>query len=276
MMHRIAKCRMASAPPVVLSIAGSDSSAGAGVQADLKTISALGGYGVCAVTSVVSEAPGKVSRIQHLDPALISDQIQVLDGAFPIAAAKTGMIGNRDQLEHIIRAWSPLAGRGVPLVVDPVMIATSGTRLMDEEAMALMASGLFPVARVITPNLDEAAALLRSKISSRAEMEQGAHELERRHGCAVLVKGGHLSGDAVSDVLVVKGESRWYESRRIPGVRTHGTGCTLSAAIATGLAQGRSLDDAVARAKQFVSAAIADFHRWGQTDALNHFAQPRV
>ena len=270
---------MLSAPPCVLTIAGSDSSAGAGVQADLKTITALDCYGLTAVTCVVSEIPGKVSRIQPLDGEMVADQIRLLGEAFPIAAAKTGMIGGRAQMEAVIGAWRPLAVRGLPLVVDPVMIATSGARLLDEDAVQMMERELFPLARVITPNLDEARALFGGLIDSPEAMERAAHGLSQRHGCGVLLKGGHLGGEEARDVLVHEGGVTWFASPRVPAVRTHGTGCALSAAIACELAQGRTLVEAVGEAKAFISAAIVEHFRWsggrGEIDALNHFATRR-
>ncbi len=255
---------------MVLSIAGSDCSSGAGAQADLKTFSALGCYGLTALTAVVAEVPGKVERIELLDAKMVEAQIRTLDGAFPIAAAKTGMLGGRQQIDAVICAWESLAKRDVPLVVDPVMVATSGARLMDEDALELLISGLFPLAKLITPNLAEAAALLGKNITTRSEMEAGASELMQRHGCAVLLKGGHLIGDDAPDVLVTENEIYWIEGKRIHGVRTHGTGCTYSAAITAGVARGLSLIEAVRQAKLFVSAAISQHFRWGDVDALNH------
>ncbi len=256
-------------PPVVLSIAGSDCSSGAGVQADLKTFSALGCYGLTALTAVVAEVPGKVECIKLIEAEMVAAQIRTLAGAFPIAAAKTGMLGGRLQIEAVIRAWEPLASRGVPLVVDPVMVSSSGTRLLDEDAMERLVGGLVPLAKLITPNLAEAAVLLESSITNKSEMEAGAKELVRRHKCAVLLKGGHLIGDDVSDVLVDAGEVHWIQGRRIHGVRTHGTGCIYSAAIAAGLAQGLSLLEAVRQAKRCIMGAISGHLRWGGMDALN-------
>ncbi len=260
---------MNSSPPVVLTIAGSDCSSGAGIQADLKTIHALGCHGLTALTSVVAEVPGRVSRIQLLDPDIVAEQIRVLAEAFPVAAAKTGMLGGRAQLEAVISAWQPLGARGVPLVVDPVMVATSGSRLLDETAVVSLMERLFPLAALITPNLAEAAVLLGREINTTGEMEAAARELSARHHCAVLLKGGHLSGAEASDILVQDGVATWFEGRRIPGVRTHGTGCTLSAAIAAGLGKGLALREAVRLGKRFVTAAIAGHFRWGEVDALN-------
>lgn len=259
-------------PPCVLTIAGSDSSSGAGIQADLKTITALGGYGLNAVTSVVSEVPGKVSMFQTLPAELISDQIHVLFDGFPVAAAKTGMLGGIDQVQAVVAAWVTI-GKKVPLVIDPVMVATGGGRLLAEDAVDAVKTLLFPLARVITPNMDEAAVLWGRPVTTRAEMEACGHDLSSEHRCAVLVKGGHLEQDAAADVLCHMGKAKWFETERIPGVKTHGTGCTYSAAIATGLAKGLLLEDAVREAKWFVSRAISQHFAWGSVHALNHLQQ---
>jgi hydroxymethylpyrimidine/phosphomethylpyrimidine kinase len=263
--------------PVVLSIAGSDSSCGAGVQADLKTIAALGGYGLNALTSVVSETPGRVSQVRLLDAAFIVDQMRVLFGGFPIAAAKTGMLGGRDQVQAVAQTWIKLGHGRIPLVVDPVMIATSGGKLLEDDAVCSLIDELLPLASLITPNLDEARVLWEREVSSTEAMEACALELSTRFDAAVLVKGGHLQG-AAADVLCHEGEIFWHTAPRTHGVRTHGTGCTFSAAIATGLAQEMGLNEAVAAAKEFVSRAIAQHFSWQSAGAdpvhaLNHLLQ---
>ncbi len=262
--------------PVVLSIAGSDNSAGAGAQADLKTFSALGCYGVTAITCVVAEVPGKVSAIYSIPAEIVAEQIRLLFGAFPVAALKTGMLYSREIIAaacDVLEACAP----SVPLVVDPVMIATSGDRLLQDDAITLYRERLFPRAAVVTPNLDEARALLGRDIVSVAEMQAAGRELASRHGCAWLIKGGHLRGNTATDVLVTaSGEVHEFHAPFVPGVSTHGTGCTTSAAIAAALAHGVPLRDAVAEAKKFVHNAIAGFLRWERdgktTDALHHFA----
>lgn len=264
-------------PPPVLSIAGSDSSCGAGVQADLKAISALGGYGLNALTSIVSETPGLVSQVRLMDAEFIVDQMRVLFGGFPIAAAKTGMLGGQAQVRAVAAAWRQLGHGRIPLVVDPVMIATSGGKLLEDSAVRTLIDELLPLATMITPNLDEARVLWEREVSSVEEMEACAQELSGRLGTAVLVKGGHLKGDA-ADVLCADGRLSWHTAPRTPGVRTHGTGCTFSASIATGLAHGLALNEAVAQAKQFVSRAIAQHFVWqsagaGPVHALNHLQQ---
>lgn len=262
-----------SSPPVVLTIAGSDSSCGAGAQADLKTISALGGYGLNALTSVVSETPGHVSSMRLLDPEIIADQMRVLFRAFPIRASKTGMLGGRAQVEAVVAQWKTL-GDGLPLVVDPVMVATGGGKLLEDDAVECITSQLLPMARLITPNMDEARVLSGKIIHTRDDMAACAVKLSARFGAAVLVKGGHLENDDAADVLCDAGELHWFSSPRTAGVQTHGTGCSYSAAIATGLANRLPLFEAVAQAKQFISRAIAGHFVWrtsaGKVHALNH------
>lgn len=268
---------MPAAPPVVLTIAGSDSSCGAGAQADLKTIAALGGYGVNALTSVVAETPGHVSSVRLLDPEFIADQLRVLFAAFPIRAAKTGMLGGRAQAEAVVAHWTALGKNGPSLVVDPVMVATAGGRLLEDDAVEYITTHLLPLACLITPNMDEAQVLSGKTIRTREDMAACATELSHRHGTAVLLKGGHLADEDAADVLCDGGELRWFSAPRTHGVHTHGTGCAYSAAIATGLAKGLCLHDAVDEAKQFISHAIASHLAWqtnaGEVHALNHFGQ---
>lgn len=254
--------------PCILTIAGSDSSCGAGIQADIKTIAALGGYGLNALTSVVSEVPGLVSKVQLLDIAMIIDQIEVLLRGFPVKAIKTGMLGGLDQTRAVVRTLP----REVPLVVDPVMVATGGGRLLAEDAIQAVKHELLPLATVITPNMDEAEVLWERPVRTRDDMLACARDLHEQCGAAVLVKGGHLSGDA-SDVLWHDGTAQWFESPRVEGVHTHGTGCSYSAAIATGLGKGLPLAQAVREAKVFIHRAIAQHHAWGNVHALNHLQQ---
>lgn len=268
---------MPAAPPVVLTIAGSDSSCGAGAQADLKTISALGSYGLNALTSVVSETPGKVSAIRLLDPEIIADQMRVLFAAFPIRAVKTGMLGGRAQVEAVVAQWKMLGETAPPLVVDPVMVATGGGKLLEDDAVDFITAHLLPLARVITPNMDEARVLSGKTILTRDDMAACATQLSTRYSTAVLLKGGHLENDDAADVLCDGGELHWFSAPRTHGVHTHGTGCAYSAAIATGLAKGLRLHEAVDAAKQFISRAIATHLAWqtdaGKVHALNHLGQ---
>lgn len=262
-------------PPPVLSIAGSDCSGGAGVQADIKAISANGGYALTALTSVVSETPGLVSQIRLLDGDFITDQIRVLFGAFPIRAAKTGMLGGAEQVHAVATAWREYSG-DIPLIVDPVMVATSGGRLLKDEAIEALVGELLPRAALITPNIDEAAVLWGHAVTTREEMAACSAELASRFGTSVLLKGGHLVGDIAADVLVTPNGVSWYESPRTHGVHTHGTGCTYSSAIAALLACGHEMPAAVALAKNYVSRAISQHFDWQDAKvralhALNHF-----
>lgn len=261
--------------PVALSIAGSDNSAGAGIQADLKTFSALGVYGLTALTCVVAEIPGKVSAIYPVDPIVIEQQIRLSFEAFPVAAIKTGMLHSESGVRAVLRAIESLNPR-VPLVVDPVMLATAGAQLLDPVALEACRSGLFHRAAIVTPNLDEASVLVGRSVKSRGEMSEAGRTLAQEYGSAFLIKGGHLREEQAADVLVwADGKEEWFEAPYVHGVSTHGTGCTLSAAIAAGLASGLSLKQSVARAKSFLTRAIAARLRWvlpeRETDALHHF-----
>ena len=279
--------------PVVLSIAGSDNSAGAGIQADLKTMSALGVYGVTAITCVVAEVPGKVSAIQPIEREIVKEQIRLLFAAFPIAAVKTGMLYSREIISAVCdalesasvgagpsEAHDPKSGSGVrcPLVVDPVMIATSGDSLLQPDAIALYRERLMPMAQLVTPNLDEAAALAGRPLRSIDEMRVAGEELVAKFGTAFLVKGAHLRESSATDLLITRTGGHEFAAPFVPEVSTHGTGCTYSAAIAAHLGRGLPLVDAVREAKTFVSAAISNFLRWQHagttTDALHHFSKP--
>lgn len=247
--------------PVMMTIAGSDCSAGAGLQADLKAAHAMGAFALTAVTCVVSEAPGLVRGIQEVDPALVADQVRINLEHFPVAAVKTGMLYS----PAIVRAvHEALKGSRIPVVVDPVMIATAGDRLMREEAVAVYEELLLPEAALLTPNLDEAAVLLRAPSNPvREELPEAASRLAVRYGCPVLLKGGHLEGDC-RDVLAgpdgrILGE---WTRPRVQDVSAHGTGCSLSSAIAARLSAGDGLVSAVERGLDFIAAAIRDHVRW--------------
>ncbi len=258
-------------PPVALTVAGSDNSAGAGVQADLKTFTAHGVYGLTAVTCVVAEVPGRVAAIQAMTPEIVRQQIELSLDAFPVAAMKTGMLWSRAIIDVLTEAHRALP----PLVVDPVMVASSGDSLLEADAVAAYRERLFPLATLVTPNLDEARVLLGRSVGTLAEMAAGGGELSARYGTAFLMKGGHLDGDEAVDLLCLPdGETVEYRAPFTRGVSTHGTGCTYSAAITAGLAQGLELRRAVAQAKRYVSVAVANFFRWQygkkNIDALNH------
>jgi hydroxymethylpyrimidine/phosphomethylpyrimidine kinase len=262
-------------PPVALTIAGSDSSAGAGIQADLKTFSALGVYGLTAVTCVVAETPRRVSRIEAVSAKIVREQIEILAESFPIAAIKTGLLYSPELVETVARALADLSGKSrkrLPLVIDPVIAATSGDRLLQPRAIKLYESKLFPLATLITPNLDEAGRLLGQKIKDRQSMEKAARALARKYRTSILLKGGHLVGDDAVDLLFSGGKIREFSSPFVRGVATHGTGCTYSAAITAGLASGLSLEDAIGRAKKFVTAAVMRHFRWTSSSGKNLYA----
>ena len=243
---------------MVLSIAGSDCSAGAGIQADLKTMTALGLYGTTAVTCVVAERPGRVMSITPLPPAQVAEQIRLVAEAFPIAAVKTGMLYSKAIIEAVEIALRPLLAAGIPLVVDPVMVASTGDALMNKSALGALEK-LIARATLVTPNRDEAETFLGRMISTLREQKAAARELaEKFGGPAVLVKGGHLRGTMAVDVLATAsgGKAAYFRAPRIAGVDPHGTGCTYSAAITAGLGKGLSMEGAIRNAKKFMTRAI--------------------
>lgn len=261
------------APPVALTIAGSDNSCGAGAQADLKTFSAMGVYGLTAITCVVSEIPGYVERVQAVRPEVLRSQIRILFEAYPVAAVKTGMLYSRALLRVVSEELADRLGV-FHLVVDPVMVASSGDPLLEKSAIRAYEEELLPLADVITPNLDEAAVLLGRKIRGRAEMCEAACELRAKYGAAVLLKGGHLKSREAVDVLCDGRGTREFVMPRLARRETHGTGCTLSAALAAGLARGLGLVAATGRAKKYLHRAIGRQFEWrrprGRVAALNH------
>jgi len=263
--------------PVALTIAGSDSSAGAGIQADLKTFSALGVYGLTAITCVVAETPGKVSRIEPISAEIVHEQIAVLARNFPIAAAKTGLLCSGEIIEAVARGIDLLRkiDNHIPLVVDPVTVATSGDMLLAPEAMKIYERELFPIATLLTPNLEEAGKLIGEPIRDLEAMRKAGKQLQQKYAVSILLKGGHLVRDDAIDLLFAGDKISEFSAPFVRGVATHGTGCTYSAAITAALASGLSLKAAVRRAKKFVTASIAQRLRWksksGENiDALNH------
>jgi hydroxymethylpyrimidine/phosphomethylpyrimidine kinase len=259
--------------PVVLTIAGSDNSGGAGIQADLKTFTTLGVYGTSAVTCVVAEHPGRVLNITPLPPARVADQVRLVLEAFPVAAIKTGMLYSAEIIGAVTRAIAPALKRGVPLVVDPVMVASSGRVLMKPEAIRALRK-FMKLATVVTPNRDEAALLWGAAIGDLKALDEAARALAKTlGGPAVLAKGGHLKTGMAVDVLVTaEGKLRRFAVKRIAGVDPHGTGCTYSAAIAAGLARGLSLEAAVGLGKRFITRAIRRRFVVGKYQLLNHLA----
>lgn len=257
--------------PVYLSIAGSDCSAGAGAQADLKTGFALGCYPLTALTCVVSEVPGRVSSIHPLPADFVRDQIELCLSTYDVRAVKCGMLYSPDIVRAVARALEKVHFSGA-LIIDPVMIATAGDPLMQQGAVRVYEETLFPRATVLTPNCDELAALLsRPAPRTAAELESAARGLVARYGCAVLAKGGHLHGDRCTDLLIERGGTlHTWEHPRVSGISTHGTGCTLSSALAAHLAIGHTLPEASARALRYTAHTIAASHRLGALFALNH------
>jgi hydroxymethylpyrimidine/phosphomethylpyrimidine kinase len=244
---------MSTAKPVALSIAGSDPSGGAGIQADLKTFHQFGVYGEAVITLVTVQNTRGVERMECLAPDLVADQIRAVIGDIPPAAAKTGALGNRG----IIEAVAGLAASFVfPLVVDPVISSKHGAALLEADAIDALKTRLLPYTFLLTPNLEEAALLTGEEVRNIVDMRKAAEKLSALGPRAVLVKGGHLGNGDATDILFYQGEFREFTSPRIATRNTHGTGCTLSAAITAGLACGCDLPEAVERAKRYVTAAI--------------------
>jgi len=262
--------------PVALTIAGSDNSAGAGIQADLKTFTHFRVYGQTAVTCVVAEVPGNVSRIQPVDLEVIRDQLSLSLEYYPVRAIKTGMLFSAEIVDLVCDAIECLALRPA-LVVDPVMTAGSGEPLLQSGAIERYLDRLFPLASVVTPNLDEAALLLGRRISAAEELPGATAELARRHGVPFLVKGGHLPGSSAIDWLVAGDRAIRISAPYHTKIATHGTGCTFSAALTANLALGKDLEEAAQAAKNYVNRAISASLRWtgsrGEVSALNPWVQ---
>ena len=237
-----------------LSIAGSDSSGGAGIQADIKTMSANGVYAMTAVTALTAQNTTGVTDILDSTPAFLSAQLDaVFTDIFP-DAVKIGMVSSAELISVIAQKLRQYGARHI--VVDPVMVATSGSRLLREDAVEALKTELLPLAEVATPNIPEAEILADMPIRTPADMEAAARKISEQYGCAVLCKGGHDLNDA-NDLLWKDGAGYWFNGRRINNPNTHGTGCTLSCAIAANLAKGMALEDAVRRAKEYISGALA-------------------
>ena len=263
--QRRRRSERAATIPIALTIAGSDCSAGAGIQADLKTFSAFGVYGLTAVTCIVAEIPRKVSRMEPVTARMVREQIGVLLENFRVGAIKTGLLCSADIVSAVAQAiqnTKEKMARPMPVVVDPVMIATSGDNLLGPGAVESYKNKLFPLATLITPNLDEAAALLETTIKDRKQMENAAKALAKKYCASILLKGGHLRGNKAIDVLFHNGELKEFSAPFVRGVETHGTGCTYSAAITAGLASGLSLGQAIKRAKKFVTDSIKRSFHW--------------
>ena len=256
--------------PVALTIAGSDSGGGAGIQADLKTFAAIGVFGTTAITCITAQTPSEVTAIEAVDPELVRQQIRAVSNGFPIAAAKTGMLYSAEIIKAVAQAD---INHGIPiLVVDPVMVAASGARLLKSDAVEALGHELLPKARVVTPNLPEAEILCGYPISNRDDLGRAARTIGEKFDIACVVKGGHLAGDDVYDVLFEDGDVRYFARPRVPANETHGCGCMFSAALTAYLAQGELLSDAVRSAKELVSRALETAPRIGHHYPLNFSA----
>jgi hydroxymethylpyrimidine/phosphomethylpyrimidine kinase len=260
---------MSKAKPVALTIAGSDPSGGAGVQADLKTFHQFGVYGEAVITLITVQNTRGVQRVECLAPDLVTDQIRAVITDIPPAAAKTGALGSR----AIIEAVAALARDfSFPLVVDPVMVSKHGAPLLVADGVEAMKTFLLPNVFLLTPNLEEASLLAGAEVHDLTGMRQAAQKLASMGPQAVLVKGGHLGGDP-TDILFYRGEWTEFTTPRIETRHTHGTGCTLSAAITASLASGHDLQEAIRRAKRYVTEAIRNNPGLGSgSGPLNHHA----
>jgi hydroxymethylpyrimidine/phosphomethylpyrimidine kinase len=263
-------------PPVAVTIAGSDSSAGAGIQADLKTFTYFRVFGQSVVTCIVAEVPGKVQRIQAVEVETVRDQLILSLEYFPVSAIKTGMLYSKEIIGAVCDILEAIPIEKRPsLVVDPVMISSSGDRLLKTDALELYLHRLFPLATVVTPNLDETAIIYGQTVGAAAELERIGPELVRRYGTAFLLKGGHWPGDLAIDYLATESGVLRLSEPFVTAKSTHGTGCTLSAALAAGLALGDDLQAAAHRAKVFITRTIAGSMTWsgehGPVSALKHW-----
>jgi len=236
-----------------LTIAGSDSGGGAGIQADLKTFSALGVFGTSVITAITAQNLSGVSAVQAIDPEVVQKQLQAVLEGFPIKAVKTGMLFSAEIIEAIAQTLSNYSD--IPLVVDPVFAATSGSKLIRDDAVRYLQEKLFPLAVLITPNIPEAEILLDEKIKNRHALGHAAQKLFERFNVPVLMKGGHLTDTAV-DILVDAEGMVPFASKFVSGVNNHGSGCTLASAIAAALAKGESLRQAVKTAKTYITNAL--------------------
>lgn len=237
----------------ILSIAGSDSGGGAGIQADIKAITCLGGFAMTAVTAITVQNTTGVSAIHGVPPEIVAGQIRACIDDIGVDAIKIGMLGSAGTIVAVAEA---LAGVTAPIVLDPVMVAKGGAALIDEEAVWALMERLLPLARIITPNVPELSALTETEIADEADALLAAQELLNAGPRAVLAKGGHLDGEVVTDWLVTRQGNRGFSDARIATRHSHGTGCTLASALACGLGQGLALEVAVARARAFVRQGL--------------------
>jgi len=255
--------------PVALTIAGSDSGGGAGIQADLKTFAALGVHGASAVACLTAQNPKRVLAVKPCSPKMLRRQIEAVFGELKPGAVKTGMLFSKENVRVVASFFK---NEKCPLIVDPILISTSGAKLLKPAAIKLLREKLLPLAALVTPNLGEAEILTGEKISSIRQMRAAAKKIHSRFGCAVLVKGGHLkSAQEATDVFYDGETELLLTAPFVKGVRTHGTGCTYSAAICAALALGNDLPRAVQIGKRFVTAAISNSYKIGKHFALGNF-----
>lgn len=247
----------------VLIVAGSDSGGGAGIQADIKTVTMLGGYAATAVTALTAQNTLGVFGVVPVEPDFVAEQMQLVLTDIGADAIKTGMLGSAGVIEAVAKTVERLA-TGVPLIVDPVMIAKGGAPLLEPAAREVLARRLLPLCALVTPNVPEAEALTGLELGSVDDLGRAADRLLGLGAAAVLVKGGHLPGESVVDLLrTADGAEHRFESPRLSTTNTHGTGCTLASAVAAGVAEGFTLADAVRRAHDYVHAAIASAPGYG-------------
>lgn len=264
-MPSIAHC------PVALTIAGSDSGAGAGIQADLKTFAAFGVHGVSAIACLTAQNPRRVLAIESVSPKMLRRQIEAVFEELPPAAVKTGMLFSVENIRVIAGFFKQQ--KCPSLIVDPVMVSTSGARLLEPAAISILKERLLPLATLVTPNLPEAEVLTREKIISVENMRAAARKIHAHFGCAALVKGGHLRGlREAADIFFDGRTELLLTAPFIKGVRAHGTGCAYSAAITAALALGRNLPEAIGQAKNFITQAIAQSYRVKNHAVLNPFS----
>lgn len=252
--------------PIALTIAGSDCSGGAGIQADLKTFQHLGVHGLSAITSIVSETPLVVRQIEPITMPLLQDQVKLLLGSYPIGAIKTGLLPSR---ASTIGVYEILKQTQLPLVVDPVMVASSGTQLVDQTAIAVLTNRLLPITTLVTPNMVEASTILGRDVATEDDLESAARDIATQHQTSCLVKGGHLPGQSDRlDVLWHNNQAHHFShpAADLPEGGIHGTGCTLSAAITAGLARGQPVEEAVQKGIDLVQALIANAYSWPAGD----------
>ena len=251
-----------------LSIAGSDSCGGAGIQADIKTMTMNGVYAMSAITALTAQNTTGVRSIMEATPEFLKDQIDAVFGDIRPDAVKIGMVSSAELIKVIAERLAYYKAKNV--VVDPVMVATSGSELMKTDAVSVLTRELLPLATLVTPNIHEAEVLSGMNVHTKEAMERVAKLIGDNHGCAVLLKGGHSINDA-NDLLYANGNYNWFCGKRIDNPNTHGTGCTLSSAIASNLAKGYDLKNSIQRAKEYISGALSDMLDLGEgSGPMNH------